>query len=252
MWEEIATYFFIGAFAQLVDGAFGLAYGILTTSLLIYLLPQSVTPAMASAIMHFSEIFNTGYSSYVYNKNKMINRRMYKVMIYPAIAGAVLGAITISIFSKSFIQYIKPALALYFIVIAIVIFFRALHLFEKRKRWMPVPMLALFGAFMDSTGGGGWGALVTSALVAEGEDMRSSIGTAHAIKFIVALMSSLTFLTMMGFRHLWIAIWITIGGVLMVPISIHLNNKLPKKWGLLAISVILIFIAIKTLYQSLR
>jgi uncharacterized membrane protein YfcA len=105
---------------------------------------------------------------------------------------------------------------------------------------------------MDSTGGGGWGALVTSALVAEGEDMRSSIGTAHAIKFIVALMSSLTFLTMMGFRHLWIAIWITIGGVLMVPISIHLNNKLPKKWGLLAISVILIFIAIKTLYQSLR
>jgi uncharacterized membrane protein YfcA len=133
MWEEIATYFFIGAFAQLVDGAFGLAYGILTTSLLIYLLPQSVTPAMASAIMHFSEIFNTGYSSYVYNKNKMINRRMYKVMIYPAIAGAVLGAITISIFSKSFIQYIKPALALYFIVIAIVIFLERFICLKKES-----------------------------------------------------------------------------------------------------------------------
>lgn len=249
MWEEIATYFFIGVFAQLVDGAFGMAYGILTTSLLIYFFPKSITPAMASAIMHFSEIFNTGYSSYVYNQNKMINRRMYKMMIYPAIVGAILGAITISIFSKSFIRYIKPILALYFIVIAIIISFRALHLFEKRKRWMPVPMLALFGAFMDSTGGGGWGALVTSALVAGGRDIRSNIGTAHAIKFIVALMSSLTFLTIIGFQHLWIALWITIGSILMVPVSIHLNNKLPKKWGLLAISLILIFIAIKTLYQ---
>lgn len=251
MWEDIIIYFFIGAFAQLVDGAFGMAYGILTTSLLIYFFPQTVTPAVASAVMHFSEIFNTGYSSYVYRKNKMINKQMYKGMFYPAVIGAVSGAIVISIFSKNFAAYIKPVVALYFIVIAVIISFRAFRLFEKRKRWMSVPTLALFGAFMDSVGGGGWGALVTSALIVGGRDMRSTIGTSHAIKFVVVLASSLTFLTMIGFHHLWMVLWVTAGSILMVPISIYLNNKLPKKWGLLAVSVILILVAVKTLYQTL-
>lgn len=243
--EEIVFYFFIGFIAQMVDGAFGMAYGVITSSLLLFSFPHSITPAIASAVMHFSEIFNTGYSYYVYKKNKMINHKMFLIMLYPAIIGAVTGAIVITLVSKHFVNYIKPFIALYFIVIAIIILFRAFRWFEKRKRLMPLPVLSAFGGFMDSVGGGGWGALVTSALIAGGRDMRTTIGTSHAIKFSVVLMSSLTFLTLLGIKYLWIVIWVSLGSIVAVPISIQLTNKLPKKWGLFIVSIILVLIAIK-------
>lgn len=227
----------------MVDGAFGMAYGVLTSSLLLFVFPDSVTPAIASAVMHFSEIFNTGYSSYVYRKNNMVNKKMYNIMLIPAVLGAVSGTIIISIFSKHYVYYIKPFIALYFVGVAIVILSRAFGWFEHRKRWMPLPMLSAFGALMDSIGGGGWGALVTSALIAGGRDMRSTIGTSHAIKFVVVLCSSLTFLMLLGFHHLWMVLWVSTGSIIAVPLSIHFNTKIPKKWGLIFISVILILIA---------
>lgn len=248
--SEIWVYILIGFFAQMFDGAFGMAYGVLTTSLLLIIFPENITPAIASAVMHFSEIFNTGYASYVYRKNKMINHKMFSAMFFPAIAGAVSGAIVISIFSKHFVQYVKPFIALYFVIVAVIIALRAFRLFEKRKRWMNIPTLAAFGGFMDSVGGGGWGALVTSALIAGGRDMRSTIGTAHNIKFVVVLCSSITFLSLLGMQYLWVVLWVSIGSIIAVPISIQLNNKLPKKWGLLAISIILFLIALKILLTS--
>lgn len=250
--EEIALYFFIGFIAQMIDGAFGMAYGITTTSLLLFTFPNNITPAIASAVMHFSEIFNTGYSQYVYRKNKMINHKMFLIMLYPAIIGAIAGAVTITLFSKHFVNYIKPLIAIYFIIISIIILFRAFRLFEKRKRLMSLPVLAAFGGFMDSVGGGGWGTLVTSALIAGGRDMRTTIGTSHAIKFIVVLVSSLTFLVLLGTQHLWIVLWISLGSILAVPISIKLNNQLPKKWGLFIISIILFLIAIKIFINAVK
>ncbi len=248
--EETILYFFIGFIAQMIDGAFGMAYGIMTTSLLLFIFPNTVTPAIASAVMHFSEIFNTGYSYYVYKKNNMINHKMYSVMLWPAIIGAIIGAIIISLFSKHFVNYIKPFVAVYFVIISIIILFRAFRLFEKRKRWMSIPALSAFGAFMDSIGGGGWGALVTSALIVGGRDMRTTIGTAHAIKFIVVIASSFAFLALLGNQYLWMVLWVSLGSVLAVPISINLNNKLPKKWGLVAISIALFLIAMKILINT--
>jgi uncharacterized membrane protein YfcA len=243
-------YLFIGFIAQMIDGAFGMAYGVITTSLLLFIFPNFVSPAMASAIMHFSEIFNTGYSSYVYKKNNLINKKMFFAMLYPAIFGAVIGATFISFFSKHYVNYIKPFIAIYFIVLSVIIVFRAFRLFEKRKRWFSIPMLSAFGAFMDTTGGGGWGALVTSALIAGGRNFRISIGTAHAIKFIVVLFSSLTFLFLLPLSYLWAVVWVSLGSILAVPISISINNKLPQKVGLLVVAIILFLIAVKILINN--
>lgn len=251
MTDEILIYFLIGFLSQMIDGAFGMAYGIMTSSLLMAIFPDTIIPSIASAVVHFSEIFNTGYASYVYKKNKMVNKKMYQAMLYPAIVGSIVGSILISLISKHYVQYVKPMIAIYFVVVGIIIFFRAFHLFEKRKRWMSIPVLSAFAAFMDSIGGGGWGALVTSALIAGGRDMRATIGTAHSIKFVVVIISSLTFLTMLGMQYLWIVMWVSFGSIIAVPLSIRLNNQLPKKWGLTAIATILIFIAIKIIIQSI-
>lgn len=249
--NELIIYVLIGFCAQLIDGAFGMAYGIMTTSLLLFIFPESITPAIASAVMHLSEFFNTGYATYIYQKKRLINKNMYKKMFFPAIGGAVSGAITISLFSKHFVSYIKPFIAIYLLILAVVIAFRAFQWFENRKRWMSIPVLSAFGAFMDSIGGGGWGALVTSALIASGRDIRSTIGTAHAIKFVVVIFSSFTFLTLLGVNYLWLVLWISIGSILAVPLSIYINNKIPKKWGLIFIAIILFFISLKIFINSI-
>ncbi len=236
----------------MVDGAFGMAYGVSVTSSLLFFFPANISPAIASAVMHFSEIFNTGYAAHIYRKNNLINKRMFNSMIYPAIVGAIVGSIIISVFSKHFVGVIKPFIAFYFIVVAIIILFRAFHLFENRKRLMSIPVLSLFGAFMDSVGGGGWGALVTSALIVGGRDMRTTIGTAHAIKFLVVLASSATFLTVLGIGYLWIVLWVSLGSIIAVPISIKLSNKIPKKWGLVFISLILIILSVRIILTALN
>lgn len=248
--NDIWIYIFIGFFAQMIDGSFGMAYGVITSSMLLFFFPDKLSPAMASAIMHFSEIFNTGYSSYVYKKNNLINKKMFYVMIYPAIFGSVIGALFISFFSKHYINYIKPFIAIYFIVVSVIIVFRAFHIFENRKRWFSIPTLSAFGSFMDSVGGGGWGALVTSALIAGGRNLRTTIGTAHAIKFIVVLCSSFTFLFLLPLSYFWAVVWVSLGSIVAVPISISINNKLPQKWGLLVVATLLFLIAINIFINS--
>lgn len=250
--NEILILMMIGFGAQMIDGAFGMAYGVLTTSLLLFIYPKDITPAMASAIMHASEIFNTGYASYIYKRKNLINKKMFQIMIIPAIIGTVSGAFIISIFSKYFVNYIKPFIAIYFFIVAIIILFRAFKCFENRKRWMSIPVLSLFGATMDSIGGGGWGALVTSALIAGGRNIRSTIGTAHSIKFVVAICSSISFLFLLNTNYLWMVLWITLGSMLAVPISVHINNRLSQKWGLLFIACILFFIAVKIFIGSIH
>ena len=50
----------IGFLAQLVDGALGMAFGVISTTAM---LSMGMPPAQASAIVHTAEIFTTGASA---------------------------------------------------------------------------------------------------------------------------------------------------------------------------------------------
>jgi hypothetical protein len=65
---EIAMFVAIGFFAQIVDGALGMAFGVIASSSLIAI---GAAPAIASAAVHAAEIVTTGISgaSHVWNKN---------------------------------------------------------------------------------------------------------------------------------------------------------------------------------------
>jgi uncharacterized protein len=57
---EIAIYVAVGFAAQLVDGALGMAYGLITTSVL---LTTGAPPAVASASVHAAEMVTTGLAA---------------------------------------------------------------------------------------------------------------------------------------------------------------------------------------------
>src|ERR1051325_5798104 len=79
----------IGFAAQLVDGALGMAFGVISTSAM---LSMGVPPAQASAIVHTAEIFTTAGSaaSHIWHRN--VDWRFVLRLGVAGALGAVLGA----------------------------------------------------------------------------------------------------------------------------------------------------------------
>ncbi len=250
--SNFAIYVAGGFVAQMIDGALGMAYGVSVTSFLLSLGLPAITPAVASASMHASEIFTTGSSSLVYMRFKNVNKKLFKKLVWPGIMGAVLGALSVSFLSKENFTFIKPLVSVYTLILGSLIIIRALNIQlrnkEKIRKIFPV---ALFGGYLDSVGGGGWGPIVTTSLVAGGRHLRYSIGSSHLAKFFVALVSTITFFLIIGLSHWQIIFGLVIGGMVAAPISIYVSNKIPTKKGLILVGIVVILISLKTIIQSL-
>lgn len=244
---QVLLYIGIGFLAQMIDGAFGMAYGPTTTS---FLMAIGISPAVASATLHTSEIFTAGAASLVYKRNRHIHKDLFVNLVIPGMMGAIAGATTLSFFSKEYVTVVKPYVAAYTLVIGVLIILRT-RMNTKTKPsdsiWL-ISVVGFGGAFFDSIGGGGWGAIVTSSLLVMGRDLRFSIGSAHAAKFFVALTSSLTFFYCIGIHHLFIVTGIVLGGMLAAPLSITLGNTIPVKRGLFIVGCIVILLSLRTIF----
>lgn len=239
-----------GFIAQMIDGALGMAYGVSVTTLLLGAGISGITPAIASASMHASEIFTTGSSSIVYMRFKNINMRLFRALVWPGIAGTIVGVVTVSFVSKEYFSVIKPIVALYTLTLGVLILFRALKKPLKRKKVNKLYLIAFSGGFLDSVGGGGWGPIVTSSLLAGGRHLRYAVGSAHLAKFFVAVVSTVTFFFIIGLSHWQVIFGLVIGGMIAAPISIYISNKIPVKKGLILVGILIIAISIRTLLKS--
>ena len=83
----------IGFGAQLIDGALGMAFGVIATSAMLAI---GMPPAQASALVHTAEVFTTGASaaSHIYHRN--IDWRLVRGLALAGVLGAVLGAWVLS------------------------------------------------------------------------------------------------------------------------------------------------------------
>ena len=93
MTMEFALLLAIGFAAQLVDGALGMAYGVLTNAALLSI---GLPPAQASALVHTAEVFTTGASaaSHIYHRN--VDWRLVLRIGFTGVLGAIVGAWVLS------------------------------------------------------------------------------------------------------------------------------------------------------------
>jgi uncharacterized protein len=222
---EIAIYIALGFAAQLVDGALGMAYGLLATSVL---LTTGAPPAVASASVHAAEMVTTGLAagSHVWNKN--VDWAIFRRLVPAGVIGGVIGAYLLTHLPE---EPVKFFVAIYLGVMAIVILIRVMR--DRRERsygGLGLIPIGLGGGFLDALGGGGWGAMVTSTLVAKGEEPRSSIGSVSASEFFVTLAVSATFVLTLEFgRYGGIVLGLIVGGAIAAPFAGFLARKLPRK-----------------------
>ncbi|MFI5148285.1 MAG: TSUP family transporter [Bacteroidia bacterium] len=246
--SHLLTYIIGGFTAQMIDGSLGMAYGVSVTTFLLSLGIPSITPAVASASMHASEIFTTGSSSLVYMRYKNINKRLFRKLLLPGALGAVLGALTISYVSKESLHFVKPLVAVYTLFLGALIIIRTIRSKQgKMKKIRHITPVAAAGGFLDSVGGGGWGPIVTTSLIAGGRNLRYSIGSSHLVKFFVAMISTITFVSVIGLSHWQIIFGLVIGGMIAAPISIYFSNKIPIRAGLILVGSLVVIFSVRTL-----
>jgi uncharacterized membrane protein YfcA len=219
-----------GFLAQLVDGAMGMAFGITSTTLLIFL---AYNPAAASAIVHLVEIVTSSISGASHIKFGNVDWHALVKVAVPGAVGAFVGAM---ILSNVDLSAARPWTAsVLFILGALVLyrFTRPIILGKKRRaraRWLAP--LGLVGGFIDSTGGGGWGPVVTTSLTASNAlEPRKAIGTTNTAEFVIAVAASIGFIFGIGAEQIpWDAVLaLGIGGALGAPIAAWLVSKAPQR-----------------------
>lgn len=245
--DKTVLIFIVGGFiAQMVDGALGMAYGVTATT---FLLSFGISPAAASASVHASEIFTTGTSGLSHLRFKNVNTKLFRSLLIPGILGAVVGAYILSSLEE-YSGYLRPVVSAYTLILGVIIIIKAIRKLRKKKKVKHVGRLAFFGAFLDSIGGGGWGPIVSSTLIARGRAVRYTIGSVNLAEFFVTLASSITFFTLIGIDHWHVILGLIIGGMIAAPFAAYLTSKIPVRAGLITVGLVVIVVSLRILYKT--
>jgi uncharacterized membrane protein YfcA len=107
---------------------------------------------------------------------------------------------------------------IYLTALGVYLFYRGIMHRHTERRPRIVEPLGLVGGFLDASGGGGWGAIVTSNLLVQGSNPRKTIGTVNTAEFFLTITISATFIAAIGWKAFTVAtIGLLIGGVLAAP-----------------------------------
>jgi uncharacterized membrane protein YfcA len=236
-----------GFIAQMIDGALGMAYGVSATT---FLLSFGVSPAIASMSVHASEIFTSGVSGLMHLKFGNVNSKLFKVIVLPGVIGSILGAYILTEF-ENYNNYIKPVVGTYTLILGFIIIYKVVRKHQKRKKIKHVGWLATAGGFLDAIGGGGWGPVVSSTLIASGKNPRLVIGSVNLAEFFVSLASSFTFFTLIGGSGWQTILGLILGGVCAAPIAAHLSKKLNVKAMMIFVGIVVIIVSLRIIYMSI-
>jgi len=243
MTTDFILYVVVGFVAQLIDGSLGMAYGVIATTLL---LSFGIPPAVASATVHCAECFTTGTSAISHHAFGNINRSLFRRLLLPGIIGAVLGAYILTSFPG---DILKPYVAGYLLIMGCVIILKTFRVVPPKTVSTHLVPLGFFGALIDAIGGGGWGPIVASTLIARGNHFRETVGSVNAVEFFVTIAASITFILTLGFTNVQIILGLAVGGLLAAPIGAWACSRITAKPSMSCVGILVIILSTRTLMK---
>ena len=243
-YKDFVNALLIGMFAQAIDGAIGMAYGLTAST---FLISQGITPAIASGSIHIAEIFTTGASGLSHWRLKNVNSKLFLNLVFPGIIGGLIG---VSILANIDGNLIKPWISLYLALMGIYIILKSIkkNLLIKLNNKKVTP-LAFCGGLIDAVGGGGWGPIVTSTLVSRGHDPKKTIGSVNSAEFFITISTGISFALFLGISHPEIIAGLVLGGVTIAPFAAKITTKLPTKFLMLLVGLLIISLSAINLYK---
>ncbi len=245
--ETVLPFIAIGFAAQLVDGALGMAFGLINSTLLMSVM--GLPPKVASASVHAVETFTTAASGISHVINRNVNWRMFARLVIPGIIGGVLGAYVLSHVDAS---VARPFVMAYLAAIGLYLLYRAWRGSVERRTPRFIAPLGLVGGFLDAAGGGGWGPVVTSNLLVQGASPRETIGTVNTAEFFLTATISAAFIWHIGFAAFTLqTLGILIGGLLAAPLGGILAKRVPARLLMVMVGTLLTLTSIFSIWQAL-
>jgi len=244
---SLLPFIVIGFAAQLVDGALGMAFGVICNTLLVAVL--GVPPATASARIHVVEVFTTAASGLSHLFHRNIDWSLFFRLLIPGVIGGVLGA---TVLASLHAEAVKPFVLAYLVLIGIWLLVRGLLYPPKIRKPTVIAPLGLVGGFLDAAGGGGWGPVVTSNLLVQGGEPRKVVGTVNSVEFFLAVAVSATFIWHLGLDDvLGPTLGLIIGGVAAAPLGAMMAKRFSPKVMLVMVGIVLIATSAFGLYRAL-
>lgn len=244
--QDLLPFIALGFAAQLVDGALGMAFGVISTTLLLSL---GVPPAAASAGVHTVESFTTGVSGISHILHRNVDWKLFARLAVPGVIGGVLGAYVLSNIDAG---VARPFVLAYLTAIGLYLIWRGFHFPPTHKAPRVVEPLGLADGFLDAAGGGGWGPVVTGNLLVQGAEPRKTIGTVSASEFVLTVTISATFIATLGWEAFTAAtVGLLIGGVLAAPLGAFVVKKVPAKGLLVLVGCLLTVTSLYGVYKAL-
>lgn len=208
---EIAPFIAIGMAAQMIDGALGMAFGVITQTLLVSAL--GVPPATASASVHLVELFTTGASgaSHIWHRN--VDWGLFKRLVPFGVIGGVSGAYLLSNIDAS---AARPWVMAYLTGIGFYLLWRAIRMAKPRFA-----------------------------------DPRKVIGTVNSAEFLLTLSISIAFIATLGLAAFTlITVGLIIGGVIAAPFGALLASRVRPRLLLLVVAIVLIVTSSYSIYTA--
>lgn len=240
-------FFAIGFVAQFVDGALGMAYGVLTSAALLAI---GLPPAHASALVHTAEIFTTSASaaSHIYHRN--VDWRMVARLGATGVLGAILGA---WVLSNVEVTAARRFVYAYLLIMGFYILWKSMRIASAPRKPAGWTVLLGFGAgFLDASGGGGWGPMTTSTLVGSGHAPRYSVGSVNTAEVFVTVSAATTFFTEIGVAPLEHFIPLVLGGILAAPFGGWVVKHVPTRGLMTAVGILIVTLSIVQLFRAFR
>jgi uncharacterized membrane protein YfcA len=237
------TFVAVGFVAQLVDGALGMAFGLISSTILLGL---GVPPATASANVHAAELLTSAASGAAHWRAGNVDRQMVKRL---AIPGAIGGAIGATLLAALPVHYVRPLVSLYLLAMSILILLRVVHGWTRRPSGRLVPLGFVSGA-LDAIGGG-WGALVTSSLIGGGHAPRQTIGSASLAEFFVTAAVTAAFVLAVEIQFWPTVAGLVVGGIVAAPLAAIVVRKAPERPLMLAVGVLVLGLSLAGILRLL-
>ncbi len=236
--SDFWTFMLIGFCAQIVDGALGMAFGVISSTVLLSL---GHAPVVVSASVHTAEMVTTAFSagSHIYFKN--VNWRLCLPLAFFGAIGGVAGATLLANIDG---DIIKPFISVYLALLGVFILWKA----AQNRRNVAAPALlsiektsalGIAGGVLDATGGGGWGPIVTSNLIARGDNPRQVIGSVNTSEFIVSTAITIAFIATVGLHFTDVVMGLLAGGVIAAPLGAYILRLVPARTLMLVVGLLI-------------
>lgn len=245
--SSLLPFIAIGFLAQIVDGALGMAFGVIANTSLLWM---GVPPALASSYVHIIKAFTGGVGGISHALHRNVDWKLCLRLSLSGIVGGVIGAYVLS---NIHAEVARPFVLGYLALIGLYILWRGLgHVFTEKPAKIVEPIGAV-GGFLDATGGGGWGPVVTSNLLIQGGNPRMTVGTVNVAEFFLAVAISITFMLSLGFEDFTApVVGLLIGGVIAAPAGAWLTKHIPARPLMILVGIVLTITSLFGIAKALQ